>query len=134
MAELLKKKFGPGRCIIRPDSTGKSRSANATKSNLGILRNENFRVQAKSSNPLQIDRINAMNSILKDRGSATRYKIHPTNCPKTANDFNKVQTLDDGRIDKRGERTGLVHLSDAAGYNVVYDFSVIKPFYGSMPR
>jgi len=134
MVDHIKRRFDINKCFIYPDSTGKARQANASRSNIAILQEAGFPVKARSANPYQIDRINAVNSLLKDRGPQTRYKVNPATCPKTINDFNKVEALEDGRLNKTQEATGLVHITDALGYKVTYLFPIKKPTLGSVKR
>lgn len=110
--------------IIYPDSTGKSEHSNASKSDIAILNQAGFEVRANPSNPFQVDRINAVNSLMVDRGQQTRYLVNPKNCPKTVNDWNKVESTDDGRIDRSQEKQMLTHMSSAAGYLIAYNWPV----------
>ena len=123
MAEVLKHKFPNDKIVIFPDSTGKHLNSNATVSDIEILRKAGFEVRAKTKNPFQVDRINAVNSFIK-AGEHIRYKVNPKNCPKTINDFNRVEALPDGRLDKRLEEQGLVHITDALGYLISYNWPI----------
>ena len=81
-------------------------------------------VKVKSSNPRVRDRLNVMNSRMRTADGKTHYKINPETCPKTVNDYNKVESLPDGRINKDQEKVGLVHLSDAQGYLMCYGYNL----------
>lgn len=121
--EILRRYKNPERIVIYPDSTGNSESSNANKSDIRILRDAGFRVIAKASNPRQRDRINDVNSFIKDRLKHTRYKVNPQTCKKTINDMNKRESLPDGRLDKVQEKnTQIGHISDALGYLISYNF------------
>lgn len=126
MRDEIKSRFKVEDVEIFPDSTGKNRAANADKTSLAILKEAGFRVTAKSINPLVKDRINNVNSFIMDLGEKTRYKVNPTTCPKTINDFNRVERLADGSLNKDQEKFGLVHISDALGYLISYNFPVVK--------
>lgn len=122
---LIDRFNNPQRIVIYPDSTGKSSSSNATKTDLQILKEAGFSVRAKPSNPLQKDRINNVNSLIKDRGLKTRFKINPLTCQKTVNDLNKRESLPDGRLDKKQEAQSQIgHISDALGYLISYNFPI----------
>ena len=123
MAEKIKRMFPGADIEIFPDSTGKHLNSNATITDIAILRKAGFRIKAKSKNPYQIDRINDVNSFIK-KGHNIRYKINPKNCPKTINDFNRVEALPDGRLNKQQEREGLVHITDALGYLISYNWPI----------
>jgi len=128
MRDYLIERFkDPRRIVIYPDSTGKNNESNATKSDLQILEDAGFTIHANSQNPRQRDRINNMNSFMKDRGPYTRYKVNPITCPKTVNDLNKRESLSDGRLDKNQEKETMIgHISDGLGYLVSYLFPLIK--------
>jgi hypothetical protein len=134
MVEHINERFPIGNITIYPDSTGKARESNATESDIAILRKAGYIVKARSINPQQKDRINAVNSKLKAGDGKPHFFINPKTCPKTINDFNKVESLADGRLNKDQEKTGLVHISDAAGYLISYLFPVRQRGVESVPR
>jgi hypothetical protein len=111
--------------IIFPDSTGRARESNATESDLSILRQAGFKIHARSHNPYVKDRVNSVNSLMMDR-KITRYMVNPKTCPKTINDLNRRERLDDGRLNKDQERVGIGHITDALGYLIHYNFPVIQ--------
>jgi hypothetical protein len=125
--ELMKYVNDPSQIIVFPDSTGGSDQSNATKTDLEILEQAGFEISPliTKSNPFITDRVNSMNSLIKDRGKKTRYKINAENCPKTINDFNKRERTDDGRLDKKQEKMGIGHITDALGYLVYANFPVL---------
>lgn len=114
---------GRGVTVI-PDATGSAQSSNSTVSDLAILRKNGFSVLSKAANPLQRDRLAAVNSMMKASSGEVRYHINPVPCPKTVRDFNRVQLLPDGRIDKSLEKKGIGHISDALGYLINYYFPI----------
>ena len=134
MRDYINERFKTGNVVIYPDSTGKSEHSNATQSDLAILRKAGFRVRAKESNPYQRDRIAAVNSKLRAGNARAHYFINPENCPKTINDLNKVESLPDGRLNKKQEELGLVHITDALGYLVAYLWPVRKQTFGGIAR
>jgi len=131
MIEHIKQLFPVQDCIIYPDSTGASMSSDAKKSDIGLLKNAGFKVRALSANPFQKDRINAVNSKMRAGDGKPHYFVNPKNCPKTINDWNKVMTTADGRLDKTQEKTGLVHISDSVGYMINYLFPIRKSTFRS---
>ena len=112
--------------MIYPDSTGKRTTSNATQSDIAILKQNGFQVMARKINPLQKDRINAVNSKLKAGDGKAHYFIDSEKCPKTINDLNKVESLADGRLNKVQESSGLIHITDAQGYLIHYLFPIRK--------
>lgn len=114
---------GRGVTII-PDATGQARTSNSTESDLAILRRAGFDVWSGASNPRQRDRLAAVNSMMKSADGKVHYLVNPRACPRTIKDFNRVELLPDGRIDKRKEGQGIGHISDALGYLINYFFPV----------
>ena len=132
--ELIKLFHLPERIVIYPDSTGGAESSNATKSDLAILEDAKFTVNARTINPRQKDRITNVNSFIKDRGNATRYSVNPATCPKTVNDMNKRESLPDGRLDKKQEKeTQIGHISDGLGYLISYNFPITRGIITGIP-
>jgi len=109
---------------INPDATGSHSSSNATRSDISILRQAGFKVNARKTNPRQKDRINAVNNMFKSASGKVRYFVDPS-CKKTIEDFHKVESLPDGKLDKSAEKAGLVHISDALGYSIYYNFPLL---------
>lgn len=115
--KLKKEKF-----IIHPDSTGKAERSNASESDIAILKKAHFGIKAKSSNPRQKDRVNAVNSKIKSKSGKISYFVDPS-CKKTIKDLNKREQLKDGRLDKNQEKSeGIGHISDALGYLISYRY------------
>jgi len=112
---------------VYPDATGKARESNAKYTDLQILRKMGFRVKARSTNPLQKDRINAMNSAMNPIEGTLKYFVDRS-CVNTIDEYSHVQRLADGRLDKAQEEEGKprVHLSDSVGYLISYNFPIKK--------
>lgn len=122
---LHKQKDGHYPVTVYPDATGSARESNATHTDLQILRRAGFRVKSRKSNPRQKDRVNSVNSLMRPMDGNIRYYIDPS-CVHTIDDYAKVQRLADGRLDKAQEEIGKsrVHISDAAGYLIDYNFPI----------
>jgi len=119
MVNYIKDRYPVHKCVIYPDSTADSRSSNATRTDIEILTKAGFIVYAFASNPLQKNRINRTNSYFKTMTGDIRYEVDKR-CVKTIRDFNRVEALPDGRLNKAQESQGLVHISDAIGYLIWY--------------
>ena len=124
IAEAINEKYPNAVKIVHPDSTGRALNSNATLSDIAILENRGFKVQARKSNPPTRDRIASVNSMMMSLGGKVRYYVNPKTCPKTINDFNKVEATPDGRENKEQEKRGLVHISSALGYLIYYHFPI----------
>lgn len=122
MAKELKRRYGdhgPG-FIIYGDAAGGARSTTG-KSDYAILSEFGLRDQrVRRSNPRVKDRVNAVNSILRNSNDDLRLSHHPR-CRYLKRDLETVVWNGAGtEIDKRSrDRT---HASDALGYYVAYEF------------
>jgi hypothetical protein len=125
MAEHLIDKYPDAEIHVYPDSTGKNTNSSTTTNDLKILQKYGFRVFARSSNPRQKARINVVNSCMRPMEGNPKYYLNPKNCPQTIWNFQKVERLADGRLNKKQEKEGksLVHLSDGLGYLLYYNYN-----------
>ena len=98
---------------VYPDATGSARSTTSNRSDHQILRDNGFRVISKKANPSVIDRLNALNRMLKDANGKVRMTIDPK-CTNLIKDLEQTQRTNDGRIDKRDEKRS--HFLDACSY------------------
>jgi hypothetical protein len=105
------------------DATGEAKWAGTGQSCWQIIRQGlvdmdiKYRIRVPKGNPLQIDRINAMNIAMMDLRGKVHYQCHPR-CVRLINDFKKVKTDEHGKLDKQA--LDLSHASDADGYRVHY--------------
>ena len=105
MCHALNKKGYNG--IVYPDSTGKNRKTSG-KSDFQIIKESGFQIKSVS-NPLQVDRVNNVNRLLKEG----RIIIDPK-CKKLINDLEKV-VWKDNKLDQKTTPM-LTHISDCLGY------------------
>jgi hypothetical protein len=117
------KHLDPSMTTVYPDSTGGAESSNARLSDLAILKNAGFKIKAHPANPMQRDRLAAVNTRCRSSNGIVRFFVMH-HCKKTINDMNKVQVMPDGRLDKTQKDTGLTHISDGLGYLIAYLFPV----------
>lgn len=107
--------------VIYPDASGGSRkSVNANSTDILLLKQANFEVKARPSNPAVRDRVNAMNAAL----NAGLVFINAQACPTVA------QCLEQQTYDKNGEpdkQGGSDHQNDATTYPIAYELPIRKP-------
>ena len=108
---------------VYPDATGSARSTTSNRSDHQILRDNGFRVISKKANPSVIDRLNALNRMLKDANGKVRMTIDPK-CTNLIKDLEQTQRSRDGRIDKSNIQ--LTHMFDACSYYIAYKHSLIN--------
>lgn len=121
----IKQRFVGHAIHVYPDASGNNRrSANASESDIALLRQARFNVMANPSNPAIKDRVNAMNLMIcrtVEGEEQRRLKVNVDKCPAF------VEALEKQAYDKNGEpdkTSGHDHLNDAAGYFVAYRYPV----------
>jgi hypothetical protein len=106
-----------------PDASGASRhSANASISDIALLKQAGFVIRARSKNPDVRNRILATNKAFSDG----KLFINSKSCPTVAN------CLEQQAYDKNGEpdkKSGLDHQNDATTYPIAYEFMINKPLF-----
>lgn len=121
MIDLIKQRYPEHRHIIYPDASGKNRSTKgARESDIGLLRQAGFTVNAKDSNPLVRDRYTSVNAAFEK----TRLWINDRACPSSARCLEQQAFDENGEPDKK---SGHDHDNDATGYFVYWQMPVVKP-------
>lgn len=135
VASEIKRRYPNRVVVVCPDPSGKARktSAAAGVTDFTILQRHGFRVDAPNQAPLIVDRVNAVQAMLKDASGRRRLKVHPRATLL-------IRALD-GLTYKAGtnipdKTSGLDHLADALGYlvwqrfNLLYrNIAITQPFY-----
>ena len=121
MAKAMNR-IAPG-VLVYPDSAGSARSTTSNKSDHQILRDFRFQVLAKKANPPIIDRLNALNRMLKDANNKVRMTVDPK-CIYLIKDLEQVQRSRDGKIDKSD--IALTHMFDACSYYIAYKYPIVN--------
>lgn len=116
MIKLLQERYAGHTLIIYPDASGgSSKSVNASLSDLRLLKEAGFTVDAPRKNPFVKDRVSAFNRLIANPHGERYYLVNVDKCP------NLVLSLEQQVYDKNGEpdkASGLDHIVDAAGYFV----------------
>lgn len=126
MARMLRERFkDQGHAVtIYPDASGANTSSkNASESDLTILRQAGFSIQANAANPAVKDRVNSVNALILNDVGERRWLINTDACPDL------TQALEQQAYDKHGEpdkKTGHDHPPDAAGYFLVKRWPIVK--------
>jgi len=120
---------------IYGDAAGSQRSPNSSKTNwqivaeyLALNTSLHYRFIRRKANPTIMDRLNAVNTMLKSADGSVRMWVDDVRCPELVKDFKKVKF----QQDSAGNSTGLLdksdkkrtHISDALGYFVEYNFGL----------
>lgn len=126
MARMLRERFkDQGHAVtIYPDASGANTSSkNASESDLTILRQAGFTIDANAANPAVKDRVNSVNALILNDVGERRWLINTDACPDL------TQALEQQAYDKHGEpdkKTGHDHPPDAAGYFLVKRWPIVK--------
>lgn len=116
--------FAPSPVEVYGDASGSQKSTKSNQSDYDIITRElggvfggRFRACWPTSNPPVIDRINAVNGMLRNTAGAIRLRVHPS-CLHLVRDLERVTYIRGStQIDKNTDKS-LTHISDALGYLV----------------
>lgn len=136
MKELKKYQWGYTLEVeIYGDAAGTQRSSQTQKTNwqivaeyLSLDHTIHHKFIRRKANPAIVDRVNAMNTMLRSADGTMRMYIDDAKCPELVKDLKKVRW----QQDSSGNSTGLLdksdkkrtHISDAIGYQVEYNFAL----------
>ena len=128
MCQELKDRYGSKIPItIYPDPASRQRKTSAGgRTDLSILQNAGFEVKVKHRHPAVRDRINAVNSKLKD-SNGKRYIFVSNSCKIVIKGLTRQTYKEDTNIPNKED--GFDHMNDALGYMIDY----IKPLVTQMP-
>ena len=115
MIDEILNRYGNGRrIVIYPDASGRSsKSVDASKSDIGLLRGSGFSIKAPKKNPPVRDRVVSTNSALCNALGYRRVLINTDNCPVLTSNLLEQSYLKDGSPDKSH---GTDHMTDAFSY------------------
>jgi len=121
LIETLHSRYNGHKIIMYPDASGKNRkSANASESDIALLKLAGFKIKANKKNPFVKDRVLAVN-----KGFRERYIwVNDAMCPDVATDLEQQVYDKNGEPDKK---SGNDHQNDASGYPVAFEFPIKKP-------
>lgn len=126
MAELIKERFHDHTIKIYPDAAGQATSSkNSSESDHEILRKAGFTLVVNGTNPAVKDRINAFNAQILNSNGVRSFAVNVDMCP------NLTEALEQQAYDKHGapdKATGHDHVLDAAGYFIVKQFAIKRPY------
>ena len=128
MCQEIRDRYGSKmQIIIYPDPASRQRKTSAGgKTDLSILQNAGFKVKVKHRHPSIRDRVNAVNSKLKD-SNGNRYIFVSNSCKTMIKGLQRQIYKENTNIPDKEE--GFDHMNDALGYLIDY----IKPLTSTMP-
>lgn len=133
MAQDITRRYPGRRIIICPDASGNQQSANAPVgvTSHTILQSHGFYLQHDNNNPVVVDRINNVQSLLKSGDDIRRVTIHPRNERLIKALEGLTWETDKNGKSKVNKKLGLDHLADAFGYPLWQRWNVL---YNLLPR
>ena len=124
MCEEIKNRYPQSQIVVFPDNSGNARKTSAGgRTDISILQNAGFVVKSKSKNPPVRDRINAMNSLLKNAKGERRYTVDPK-CKYLIQSLERYTYKPDTMIPEKNG--GFDHMFDAATYPVEFLYPITR--------
>lgn len=125
LCQEIRNRYPTQQIVAFPDPAGAQRKTSAGgKTDISILQNAGFIVKYKSRHPAIRDRINAMNSLLKNANGERRYLVDPK-CKYLIKSLQRYAYKSGTQIPDKGEWD---HMFDAATYAVEYLFPVTREY------
>jgi len=116
-------KYKGKKVIVYPDASGRSGSTNATLSDIGLIENAGYQVDAPAANPAVRDRINAVNALL----SHDRILINTDKCENLTHAMETQGYTAKGDPEKYDQHPSVDDWMDASGYFINRKWPVRKP-------
>ena len=124
MIEAIRARYPDRMITIFPDASGRSRkSVDASKSDIRLLKDAGFRVNAPRKNPPVRERVLSMNTLFLNGEGERNFFVNSTLCPNFTEELEK-QVYDDNGVPVKD---GKEDINDAAGYLVNRVFGLAKP-------
>ena len=131
MIEEIKRRYNKFNIVIYPDPAARQRKTSAGGfTDLALLRNAGFEVRARSTHPLVRDRINAVNSKLKNTNGVSSLFIIKS-CKNVIKSLERQVYKEGTHVPDKD--SGHDHMNDALGYMVEYMFPLRREFKPSKP-
>ena len=124
MIEAIRARYPDRTIIVYPDASGRSRkSMDASKSDIRLLRDAGFRVNAPKKNPPIRERVVSMNTMFLNSEGERNLFVNTDKCPHFTEQLEK-QVYDDNGLPVKD---GTEDINDAAGYLVNRIFGLARP-------
>jgi len=132
MCDEIKTRYKGKQIVVYPDPSARQRKTSAGGiTDLAILKNNGFDVRCKNTAPLVRDRINAVNSKLKNvNGKSSLFIVK--SCKNAIKSIERQIYKEGTHIPDKD--SGYDHMNDALGYLVEYNFPLKRNFAPSHPK
>ena len=132
MCDEIKTRYKNKQIVVYPDPSARQRKTSAGGlTDLAILKNNGFDVRCRSTAPLVRDRINAVNSKLKNVNGKNSLFIVKF-CKNAIKSIERQIYKEGTHIPDKD--SGYDHMNDALGYLVEYNFPLKRNFAPSHPK
>ena len=132
MCDEIKTRYKNKQIVVYPDPCARQRKTSAGGlTDLAILKNNGFDVRCRSTAPLVRDRINAVNSKLKNVNGKNSLFIVKF-CKNAIKSIERQIYKEGTHIPDKD--SGYDHMNDALGYLVEYNFPLRRNFAPSQPK
>ncbi len=108
---------------VYPDASGGASSTNASASDIDMIQNEGFRVDAPLSNPFIRDRINSFNALL----AHGKLSVNIEKCEELTKALETQGYTDKGDPEKFNSHPAIDDWVDCSGYFLNRMFPIVKP-------
>jgi len=119
----LGKRYKDHRLTVYPDASGKASRTNASQSDIAMIRQAGYTVDAPNANPAVRDRINAVNALL----AHGRLKVNTDKCPELTEAFEMQGYDKNGEPEKFNEHPSIDDRTDSCGYFVARKYPINRP-------
>ena len=132
ICEEIRTRYKNVQIVVYPDPSARQRKTSAGGlTDLAILKNNGFDVRCRSTAPLVRDRINAVNSKLKNvNGKSSLFIVK--SCKNAIKSIERQIYKEGTHIPDKD--SGYDHMNDALGYLVEYNFPLKRNFAPSHPK
>ena len=132
MCDEIINRYRNKKIVVYPDPSAKQRKTSAAgMTDLAILKNAGFEVKCKNTAPLVRDRINAVNSKLKNvNGKNSLYILK--SCKNVIKSIERQIYKEGTTIPDKDNNYD--HMNDALGYMIEYNFPLRRNFIASPPK
>lgn len=118
------KRYGAWRrIVVYPDASGKSGRTNSSRSDVAIIEDAGFSVDAPNANPAIRDRVNSVNGLL----AHNRLKVNSDKCPNLAYALESQGYGKDAMPEKFNTHPAIDDWNDSAGYFIHRRYPIMKP-------
>lgn len=112
---------------VYPDASGRANKTNASRTDIQIIEDANYKVNAPRANPAVRDRINSFNALL----AHDRFGINTDKCPNLTNALETQGYDDKGDPEKWNTHPAVDDWVDGSGYFINRRWGLTKPKVGT---